>query len=543
VTHHEFYYDLPDTSKVIRVTLNDPNWAKTNPPTPAIVMGQAPNFNGASWGGYEGWEELNGVIRGIQIYSGLLSVADIQAEIAAPMSTSAGQNRIWYLNVNPRPSDISDKKGIGTPHHPSWAGTTALEWTGEGGTPPPGGGPAPVISNVSATNVTSSGATILWSTDKSADSQVEYGTTTIYGQATSVDPAMVTAHSASLAGALVAGTTYHYRVRSRDSAGNLATSGDFTFTTAVPPGADTTAPIISGVAATNITESSARIVWNTNEPADSRIEYGATTSYGQSAPSDSTRVTAHSVVLPSLAYNTLYHFRVRSADAAGNLATSADYSFTTAGAAPPQSGAPPRAAFGFDATSGATATDASGNGFNGQLSNGAQWTSGHSGNAVRFDGIDDKVALPSTLDVAALPFTLESWISPTSRADWRGIFSKRDGYSASQMRFDVGLAVSSGSVFVTTYRSRVTFTYAPPLNSWTHIAIVAEVTGTKLYVNGVLRETRSAIALGTKATAAVAIGNTGDNDDPFAGTIDDLRLYNRALSAAEVQFDMNSPVQ
>jgi hypothetical protein len=137
VTHHEFYYDLPDTSKVIKATVNDPNWAKTNPPTPAIVIGQAPNLNGASWGGYPGWEEFDGVIRGVQIYSGLLSLSDIQAEIANPLSTPAGQSLIWYLNVNPRPSDVADKKGLGAPHNPQWAGSPALERSGQGTGPTP----------------------------------------------------------------------------------------------------------------------------------------------------------------------------------------------------------------------------------------------------------------------------------------------------------------------------------------------------------------------------------------------------------------------
>ena len=128
-THHEFYYDLPDTSKVIRHTVNETDWASRNPPTPAIVMGQAPDLNGQSWGGYAGWEEFNGIIRGIQIYSGLLSMSDILAEIAAPQSTEAGRRLIWYLNLNPRPSDVTDKKGTGTPHNPSWDGNTALEWS------------------------------------------------------------------------------------------------------------------------------------------------------------------------------------------------------------------------------------------------------------------------------------------------------------------------------------------------------------------------------------------------------------------------------
>lgn len=138
VTHHEFYWDLPDTTKVLRFTVNDSAWAKVNPPNPAIVMGQAPDINGPlpngpwsgqSWGGYPGWEEFKGVIRGIQMYSGLLSLSDIQAEIAAPESTAAGRNFIWYLNLNPRPSDVTDKKSTGTPRNPAWEGTTALEWS------------------------------------------------------------------------------------------------------------------------------------------------------------------------------------------------------------------------------------------------------------------------------------------------------------------------------------------------------------------------------------------------------------------------------
>ena len=129
VTHHEFYWDWPDTSKKIEYTVDDPDWAARNPPTPAIVIGQSPNVNGVSWGGYPGWEEFNGVIRGIQMYSGLLSMADVQAEVATPLSTNAGRNLVWYLNLNPRPSDVTDQKGIGTPHNPSWDGTTATEWS------------------------------------------------------------------------------------------------------------------------------------------------------------------------------------------------------------------------------------------------------------------------------------------------------------------------------------------------------------------------------------------------------------------------------
>lgn len=138
---HEFYYDLPDTSKLIVTEFSDANWAKKNPPYPAIVVGQAPDQNGpppaplssgkASWGGYSGWEEFNGMIRGLQIYSGKLSLTEIQAEISSPMATTTGRSLIWYLNLNPRPEDVSDKKNQGSPNNPIWdpRGTTALLWT------------------------------------------------------------------------------------------------------------------------------------------------------------------------------------------------------------------------------------------------------------------------------------------------------------------------------------------------------------------------------------------------------------------------------
>ncbi len=88
---------------------------------------------------------------------------------------------------------------------------------------------APVISNVQATPGRRS-AVITWTTDIPADSQVEYGTTTAYGLLSALDSTLVTSHSVTLTG-LSRFTTYHYRVDSRNSAGQLASSGDFTFTT------------------------------------------------------------------------------------------------------------------------------------------------------------------------------------------------------------------------------------------------------------------------------------------------------------------------
>jgi hypothetical protein len=99
---------------------------------------------------------------------------------------------------------------------------------------PPTDTTPPVISLVAAGGIGPAVATITWMTDEPADSQVEYGPTTAYGSLTSVNANLLLAHSQALAG-LTAGTTYHYRVKSRDGSGNPAVSGDLTFTTSVLP--------------------------------------------------------------------------------------------------------------------------------------------------------------------------------------------------------------------------------------------------------------------------------------------------------------------
>lgn len=96
-----------------------------------------------------------------------------------------------------------------------------------------------------------------------------------------------------------------------------------------PPPSDTTPPVISSVAVGTLTLSEATITWSTNEPATQQVEYGLTTAYGTLSPLDSSLGTNHSGTLSNLTPGTLYHFRVRNRDAAGNLAVSADGTFST----------------------------------------------------------------------------------------------------------------------------------------------------------------------------------------------------------------------
>ncbi len=91
--------------------------------------------------------------------------------------------------------------------------------------------------------------------------------------------------------------------------------------------------IITSIASSNISDVGATITWNTNRPADSRVEYGLTTSYGN-VVSLATLDVSHRINLFGLTQNRLYHYRVKSMDGSGNLSTSGDLTLTT------QSGGP-----------------------------------------------------------------------------------------------------------------------------------------------------------------------------------------------------------
>jgi len=92
---------------------------------------------------------------------------------------------------------------------------------------------------------------------------------------------------------------------------------------------DTIPPVISAIATTNITTSSATITWTTDELATSRVNYGKNTAL-KSNKNDNSLVTSHSVTLTNLFRRTTYIFKVSSIDAVGNKAESSNQTFTTA---------------------------------------------------------------------------------------------------------------------------------------------------------------------------------------------------------------------
>ena len=92
----------------------------------------------------------------------------------------------------------------------------------------------PVISGISVSSLTYNSATINWTTNESATSQVLYGLTTSYGSQTTEDSNLVTSHSVLLSN-LSPSTPYHFRTVSKDAAGNTSAPNDSTFTTQATP--------------------------------------------------------------------------------------------------------------------------------------------------------------------------------------------------------------------------------------------------------------------------------------------------------------------
>lgn len=190
---------------------------------------------------------------------------------------------------------------------------------------------APVVSEISTDSITTTSAEVEWKTNEKATSVVNFGTTTSYGMTVSKGSTRVTSHSVLLS-SLSSGTVYHYRVTSVDASGNTATSSDKTFTTLSSGTADTTAPTISNLSVGSIDSDSAKVEWDTNEDATSKVYYSITTPLDvvtASALSSGTLDDSHDFDLTSLTASTTYYYLVVSADAAGNTATSSQASFAT----------------------------------------------------------------------------------------------------------------------------------------------------------------------------------------------------------------------
>ena len=229
-------------------------------------------------------------------------------------------------------------------------------------------------------------------------------------------------------------------------------------------------------------------------------------------------------------------------DAAGNRTTSAPVTVTVSNVAPVPAGLV--AAYAFDEGIGTTVGDASGSGNTGTIS-GATWTTlGHSGGALSFDGVNDWVTIvdAATLDLTT-GMTLEAWVNPANINSWRTVVLKETIgglayalYASNAFGLPAGFVRTGQDVGATSLTSI-------PLNTWTHLAVTYDGTTVRLFVNGVQAAAASAGGSIAQSAEVLRIGGNAVWNEFFNGRIDDVRIYRRALTAAEIQQDMTTPVR
>jgi Concanavalin A-like lectin/glucanases superfamily len=137
--------------------------------------------------------------------------------------------------------------------------------------------------------------------------------------------------------------------------------------------------------------------------------------------------------------------------------------------------------------------------------------------------------------------TLEAWVNPTTvNGVWRDVIYKGDDNYYLEATSSSGRPVGGG-IFGGGY-GEVSGTSNLAVNVWAHLAVTYDGTTLRLYVNGT--QVSSTARSGAIANSSVALGIGGDAlyGQYFAGRIDDVRIYNRALTQAQVQTDMARPI-
>jgi PKD repeat protein len=205
------------------------------------------------------------------------------------------------------------------------------------------------------------------------------------------------------------------------------------------------------------------------------------------------------------------------------------------------------AAYGFEEGIGGMTADSSGNGNNGVL-NSTFWTSaGKFGRALSFNGTSSFVTVNNSpsLNLSA-GLTLEAWVYPTATtAAWRPVIFKP--YDSSQISYVLqGLTPTQTkvpSIYVLPSADNLFGPSPLPTNTWSHLAATYDGSSMRMYVNGTLVADKAQTGTINLSAGALTIGGNALYSAYWLGLLDEVRIYNRALSAAEIQSDMNNPVR
>ncbi|HEY0705963.1 MAG TPA: LamG-like jellyroll fold domain-containing protein [Polyangia bacterium] len=198
----------------------------------------------------------------------------------------------------------------------------------------------------------------------------------------------------------------------------------------------------------------------------------------------------------------------------------------------------------FDDGRGSTVTDHSGNGNHATVANDAVWTTDvpsgmgiDDAGAMVFNGTNQyaTIGTPAVLNISG-QITMAAWVKFSATDGFRNILTHGSGDSPDR---DTFLRIADGNYRVGTWYSPTdtyaSYTVGSDSGNWVHLVGVNDGTTWRLYRNGVQVATQAGAAGAYVATANWRIGAQGSSESRFfAGSIDDVRIYNRGLSANEV---------
>ena len=341
----------------------------------------------------------------------------------------------------------------------------------------------------------------------------------------------------------VAPGSYFYKLTAEDAAGNISpvsNTASATVADTSPPSTPTNLAATGGAGQASLTWTAAN-----DNVGVTRYNLHRATSPGFT-PTVGNRIaqpTGSSYTDTGLAAGT-YYYRVTAEDAAANISPASNEATATT-SAPPVTGLV--AAYGFDTGSGTTTPDQSGTGNNGTLTNATWTTTSKYGQALSFNGTNAAVTIPdhNTLDLTT-GMTLEAWVRPTNLgSNWRTAILKEATGSMSYGLYanggDAGTKVPTGEIVNGGFRMAPA---ATPLtvNTWAHLATTYDGTTLRLFVNGVQAGQLAVGGAITTGTGALKIGGNAIWGEWFQGEIDEVRIYNRALTATEITGDMNTSI-
>ena len=213
----------------------------------------------------------------------------------------------------------------------------------------------------------------------------------------------------------------------------------------------------------------------------------------------------------------------------------------------------------FDETSGTSAADSSGTGNTGTLTNAPAWTTGGMNNgALTFNGNNQYVSAPDAASLKPASVTVSAWVKPNDLSTYTTCGGATQSYIVFKRNSQTGwfegynlFASPDGSVVFKTHDAgggggntgiAASGAGALPLGQWTHIVGTFSQPDMKLYLNGALVASSTYNFPLDYGTRPLFIGRSGECggsgegiwDGYFNGTIDDVRVYNRALSAADI---------